>query len=50
VHVELLDHGQVLESAEEVGRYRAAFDQARKRALSPEESLSFLSELAKEYR
>jgi transcriptional regulator with XRE-family HTH domain len=50
VHVELLNHGQVLESAEEVGRYRAAFDQAKKRALSPEESLSFLSELAKEYR
>jgi transcriptional regulator with XRE-family HTH domain len=48
VYVELLSRGQVLESAEEVGRYRAAFNQVRERALSPEESRSFLDELTKE--
>jgi hypothetical protein len=48
VYVELLSRGQVLESAEEVGRYRAAFTQVHERALSPEESRSFLDELVKE--
>lgn len=48
VYVELLSRGQVLESAEEVGRYRAAFNQARKRALSAEESRNFLCALAKD--
>lgn len=50
VYVELLSRGQVLESAEEVGRYRAAFNQVNERALAPEESRSFLAELAKECR
>jgi transcriptional regulator with XRE-family HTH domain len=49
VYVELLSRGQVIESAEEVGRYRAAFNQAHERALGPEESRTFLNELAKEY-
>lgn len=47
-HVELLGGGQILESAEEVGRYRAAFLQVRERSLSPDDSRDFLSELAKE--
>jgi len=47
VYVELLSRGQVLESAEEVGRYRAAFHQARECALSAEESRNFLGALAK---
>ena len=50
VYVELLTSGQVLESAEEVGRYRAAFNQAREHALSAEESVNFLRELAKELK
>jgi transcriptional regulator with XRE-family HTH domain len=49
VYVELLSHGQVFESAEEVGRYRAAFSQVHERALPAEESQNFLEELAKEY-
>jgi transcriptional regulator with XRE-family HTH domain len=49
VYVELLSRGQVLESAEEVGRYRAAFNQVHERALPPGESRNFLGELAKEY-
>jgi transcriptional regulator with XRE-family HTH domain len=49
-YVELLNGGQVLETAEEVGRYRAAFDQVHERALSPEYSRNFLTELAKEFR
>jgi hypothetical protein len=49
VYVELLSRGQVLESAEEIGRYRAAFNQVRERALAPGESQDFLAELAKEY-
>jgi transcriptional regulator with XRE-family HTH domain len=48
VYVELLSRGQVLESAEEVGRYRAAFNQVHERALSPEGSRNFLGELAKD--
>lgn len=50
VYVELLSHGQVLESAEEVGRYRAALNQAREHALAAGESANFLHELAKEQR
>ena len=49
VYVELLSSGQVLEVAEEVGRYRAAFNQVHKHALPPEESRYFLGELAKEF-
>jgi len=49
VFVELLSSGQVLGVAEEVGRYRAAFNQVRERALSPGESQHFLGELAKEF-
>ena len=49
-YVELLSGGQVLESAEEVGRYRAAFNQVRERALSPAESQNFIGELVKELR
>jgi transcriptional regulator with XRE-family HTH domain len=47
-YVELLNGGQVLETAEEVGRYRAAFDQVHERALSPMDSQKFLSKLATE--
>jgi transcriptional regulator with XRE-family HTH domain len=50
VYVELLTRGQVLESAEEVGRYRAAFNQAREHALGAEDSANFLRELAKEQK
>ena len=49
VYVELLNGGQILEAAEEVGRYRAAFNQVHKRALPPEETRQFLGELAKEF-
>lgn len=49
VFVEMLSNGQVLEAAEEVGRYRAAFNQVRERALPPEESRHFLHDLAKEF-
>jgi transcriptional regulator with XRE-family HTH domain len=49
VYVELLTGGQVLESAEEVGRYRAAFNQVHECALPPEESRHFVEELIKEY-
>jgi transcriptional regulator with XRE-family HTH domain len=49
VYVELLSSGQVLESAEETGRYRAAFNQVHDHALPLEESRGFLEDLAKEY-
>jgi transcriptional regulator with XRE-family HTH domain len=49
VSVELLSRREVLESAEEVGRYRAAFNQVYQRALEPEESRAFLVNLVKEY-
>jgi transcriptional regulator with XRE-family HTH domain len=49
-YVELLNGGQVIETAEEVGRYRAAFDQVRERALSPADSQNFLIKLAAELR
>jgi transcriptional regulator with XRE-family HTH domain len=49
VFVELLSRGEVFESAEEVGRYRAAFNQVHECALAPGESRDFLAELAKEY-
>jgi transcriptional regulator with XRE-family HTH domain len=49
VSVELLSRREVLESAEEVGRYRAAFKQVYERALVPEESQNFLMNLVKEY-
>ena len=49
VSVELLNRREILESAEEVGRYRAAFNQVCERALSPEESRNFLMKLVKEY-
>jgi len=48
VYVELLDRSEVIESAEEVGRYRVAFTQARERALSPDDSVRLLESLAKE--
>jgi hypothetical protein len=50
VYVELLNGGQVLETAEEVGRYHAAFDQVYERALSPADSQNFLSKLTTELR
>ncbi|MGD0244407.1 MAG: helix-turn-helix transcriptional regulator [Streptosporangiaceae bacterium] len=49
VCVELLSRREILESAEEVGRYRAAFSQVYERALPPGESRNFLVNLAKEY-
>ncbi len=49
VSVELLSRREILESAEEVGRYRAAFNQVYERALPPEESRNFLLNLVKEY-
>jgi transcriptional regulator with XRE-family HTH domain len=49
VSVELLSRREILESAEEVGRYRAAFNQIHERALPPGESRSFLLNLVKEY-
>jgi transcriptional regulator with XRE-family HTH domain len=49
-YVELLNGGQVLETAEEVGRYRAAFDQVHDRALSAADSQRFLSKLTAELR
>jgi len=49
VYVELLSGGQVLEIAEEVGRYSAAFSQVRERAQPRDESRDFLKELAKEF-
>jgi transcriptional regulator with XRE-family HTH domain len=49
VSVELLSRREILESAEEVGRYRAAFNQVNDRALPPEESRNFLLNLVKEY-
>ncbi|HEY2242181.1 MAG TPA: helix-turn-helix transcriptional regulator, partial [Streptosporangiaceae bacterium] len=49
VSVELLSRREILESAEEVGRYRAAFNQVHERALPPDESRNFLLNLVKEY-
>lgn len=49
VCVELLSRREILENAEEVGRYRAAFNQVYERALPPEESRNFLVNLVKEY-
>jgi transcriptional regulator with XRE-family HTH domain len=49
VSVELLSRREIFESAEEVGRYRAAFNQVCERALSPEESRNFVVNLVKEY-
>ncbi|MEY9906013.1 transcriptional regulator with XRE-family HTH domain [Catenulispora sp. MAP12-49] len=46
VHIERLYAADFLEGAEEVGRYQAAFHQARERALSPERSLALLEGLA----
>lgn len=46
IHIELLDAADFLETAEEAGRYRAAFDQAYARALTLEQSRSMLAELA----
>jgi transcriptional regulator with XRE-family HTH domain len=48
IYVELLSGGQVLESAEVVGRYRAAFNQVHESALPPGQSRSFVERLAKE--
>jgi transcriptional regulator with XRE-family HTH domain len=48
VFVEMLNRSQVVESAEELGRYRAAFTQARERALDPEASMRLLENLAKD--
>jgi len=49
VYVEMLSRAEFLETAEESGRYRAAFAQVRARALSPEDSARFLERLAKEH-
>jgi transcriptional regulator with XRE-family HTH domain len=49
VSVELLSRREIFESAEEVGRYRAAFNQVYERALSPDESRNFVMNLVKEY-
>jgi transcriptional regulator with XRE-family HTH domain len=49
VSVELLSRREIFESAEEVGRYRAAFNQVYERALAPEESRNFMMNLVKEY-
>ena len=46
VHIELLNTADFLEGAEEVGRYQAAFHQARELALSPQQSRQLLEELA----
>lgn len=44
-YAEVLDRGHPIESAEEVGRYSAAFEQVQARALPPHESRRFLEEL-----
>jgi hypothetical protein len=49
VYVELLSSGQVLESADETGRYRAPNNQVHDHALSPTESRGFLRDISKEY-
>jgi transcriptional regulator with XRE-family HTH domain len=49
VSVELLSRREIFESAEEVGRYRAAFNQVYERALPPDESRNFVMNLVKEY-
>jgi transcriptional regulator with XRE-family HTH domain len=46
VYVELLCGSQCFESAEELGRYRAAFNQVSDRALDPAESRRFIHDLA----
>jgi transcriptional regulator with XRE-family HTH domain len=48
VYVELLNRGEIFESAEEVGRYQAAFNQVRECSLSEEESRNLLDTLAKD--
>jgi transcriptional regulator with XRE-family HTH domain len=50
VYVELLNRGEIFESAEEVGRYRSAFNQVRESSLPEEESRDLLAKLAKDYR
>ncbi|GLZ12587.1 transcriptional regulator [Actinomadura sp. NBRC 104425] len=44
-YAEVLDRGHPIESAEEVGRYSAAFQQVQALALPPKESRRFLHEL-----
>lgn len=44
-YAEVLDRRHPIESAEEVGRYSAAFEQVRARALTPHGSRRFLEEL-----
>lgn len=46
VFVELLNGSEIFESAEETGRYRAAFNQVTDRALDPAESRRFIKRLA----
>lgn len=46
VQLELLDREYFTETAEEVGRYRAAFEHARARALGVGDSRAFLADLA----
>lgn len=46
VYVELLSGSECFESAEEVGRYRAAFNQVSDRALDPAQSRHFIEHLA----
>jgi len=46
VYVELLSGSECFESAEEVGRYRAAFNQVSDRALGPAQSRRFIEQLA----
>lgn len=46
VHIELLNTADFLKGAEEVGRYQAAFQQVRERALPPAQSRRLIEELA----
>jgi transcriptional regulator with XRE-family HTH domain len=45
VYIDLLGRAQVLESAAEVGQYRTAFDQVHQKALPPDLSRNFLTNL-----
>jgi transcriptional regulator with XRE-family HTH domain len=50
VHIEGYGGGRFIHDAEEVGYFRAAFEQASKLALSTEKSRNFIRELAEEWR
>ncbi|WP_214108548.1 helix-turn-helix domain-containing protein [Acrocarpospora catenulata] len=45
VYVEMLERGHLIESAKDVGRYTAAFEQVQARALNATESVHFIEKL-----